>query len=359
MIPENNLIKLSWKQTLNSLIAPSDFIGETERRRQARLLSALLLALSLVGILSTVIEVLVDPAALFREPDPIMGLIGAVVLLGIYVLSRTRYYTLSAGMTVGLLFIIIHAMPIVDEAGSGWYYYAILPILLSGILFSLPVLVATAIVSMGSMLLLVTIVPQIRFDLYWTPIVYILIITVTLVAFVRHRDLVQKDRRLELEKTNEHLQREVTERKQAETERARLQQQLLESQQQVIRELSSPIIPIMDQILVMPLVGTIDSMRAREIMRALLTGIGKYRAEMVILDITGMPVIDSDIAAHLDKTIKAARLKGARVIVTGVSDAVAETIVDLGIDWRGINVMCDLQTGLVAALNSMRIKLTK
>ncbi len=115
----------------------------------------------------------------------------------------------------------------------------------------------------------------------------------------------------------------------------------------------------MERIIIVPLVGVIDSQRARETTRALLAGIGEYRAQVVILDITGVPLVDSGVAAHLDKTMQAARLKGARAIITGVSDAVAETIVDLGIDWSGIETRRDLQTGLRAALGSMGIKLTR
>jgi rsbT co-antagonist protein RsbR len=80
---------------------------------------------------------------------------------------------------------------------------------------------------------------------------------------------------------------------------------------------------------------------------------------MVILDITGVPVVDSGVADHLNKTIQAARLKGARTIITGISDAVAETIVDLGIDWTGIETLSDLQTGLVTALGGLGIKLAQ
>ncbi len=152
---------------------------------------------------------------------------------------------------------------------------------------------------------------------------------------------------------------DITAQKQAEAERERLQQQVLDVQQQVIAELSTPIIPIMERIIVMPLVGAIDSMRARDTTRALLAGISEYRAKVVILDITGVPVVDSGVAGHLDKTIQAARLKGARTIITGISDAVAEAIVDLGIDWSKIDTMRDLQTGLIAALGSMGIKLSK
>jgi rsbT co-antagonist protein RsbR len=138
-----------------------------------------------------------------------------------------------------------------------------------------------------------------------------------------------------------------------------LQQEVIEAQKQALQELSTPIIPIMDRIIVMPLVGSVDTMRARDIMRRLLAGIREHRAKVVILDITGVPIVDSGVADHLNKTVQAARLKGARTIVTGISDAVAETIVDLGIDWSGIETLSDLQTGLVVALNSLNVKLSK
>ncbi len=142
-------------------------------------------------------------------------------------------------------------------------------------------------------------------------------------------------------------------------ERDRLQQEIIEAQKRAIQELSTPIIPVMDRIIVMPLIGSIDSMRARDIMRTLLAGIREHRAKVVILDITGVLIVDSGVANHLNKTIQAARLKGARTIVTGISDAVAETIVDLGIDWGEIETLTDLRTGLVTALGSLGLRLTR
>ena len=109
----------------------------------------------------------------------------------------------------------------------------------------------------------------------------------------------------------------------------------------------------------MPLVGSIDTLRAKDIMRALLAGIREHRARVVILDVTGVPIMDSGVVNHLNKTIQAAQLKGAKAIVTGLSDAVAEAIVDLGIDWSGVTTLSDLQTGLRVALNSMGFKLGK
>ena len=104
----------------------------------------------------------------------------------------------------------------------------------------------------------------------------------------------------------------------------------------------------------MPLIGSIDSPRARDLTRALLAGISQHKARVVILDVTGVPLVDSGIANHLHKTIQAAWLKGARTIVTGISEAVAETIVDLGIDWSKIETASDLQTGLAAVLTGLK-----
>jgi rsbT co-antagonist protein RsbR len=131
-----------------------------------------------------------------------------------------------------------------------------------------------------------------------------------------------------------------------------LQQQVIEMQQQALQELSTPIIPVMEGVIVVPLIGSIDTRRARDIMRRLLAGIREHQASVVILDITGVPIVDSCVATHLNKTIQAARLKGARPIITGISGAVAETIVDLGIDWSGIETLADLQTGLQAVLQT-------
>ncbi len=149
--------------------------------------------------------------------------------------------------------------------------------------------------------------------------------------------------------------RDITERLRLEEERTQFQQQILEAQQQIIHQLSIPIIPIMDGIMVVPLIGQLDQTRAHDLTRALLKGIREQRAKVVILDITGVPLIDSGVANNLDKAIQAARLKGARTIITGISEAVAESIVELGIDWSGLETRRDLQTGLKVALKNLHV----
>lgn len=152
---------------------------------------------------------------------------------------------------------------------------------------------------------------------------------------------------------------DIHERKLLELERAELQQQVIEAQQQTLEELSTPVIPIFEQILVMPLVGAIDSDRARNVMRSLLKSIGDYQARIVILDITGVPIVDSGVANHLNKTIMAARLKGVTAIITGISEAVAETIVDLGIDWGNLETQRDLEAGLLSAFAILNLKIVQ
>jgi PAS domain S-box-containing protein len=160
------------------------------------------------------------------------------------------------------------------------------------------------------------------------------------------------ERTAELMEAHNRLQEEMIERQS-------LQQRIIEAQKQAILELSTPIIPIFDQIIVMPLVGSIDTDRAQDIMRALLSGISQYHAKIVILDITGVPLVDTGVANHLNKTVMAARLKGTQTIVTGISDAIAETIIELGIDWGDIETLRDLQSGLHGALNRMGFKLVR
>jgi rsbT co-antagonist protein RsbR len=172
----------------------------------------------------------------------------------------------------------------------------------------------------------------------------------------------------ERKRAEEELQRaytEVEERVEAQTvelrreveERERLQKEVVESQKRLIEELATPVIPVVEGIIIMPLVGSVDTMRARDITRSLLAGIREYRARVVILDITSVPIVDSGVADYLNKTVQAARLKGAQTVVTGISDAVAETIVDLGIDWGGMETLSDLQTGLRVALAEVGLRI--
>ncbi len=129
---------------------------------------------------------------------------------------------------------------------------------------------------------------------------------------------------------------------------------LLEAQRAAIRELSTPVIQVWEGILVLPIVGTVDSDRARQIMESLLTRIVETQSEIVILDITGVPMVDTAVANHLIMTVQAAKMLGARSIVTGLSPRIAQTIVELGVDLGGIATCANLRAGLEMALGSVK-----
>lgn len=117
-----------------------------------------------------------------------------------------------------------------------------------------------------------------------------------------------------------------------------------------IRELSTPVIQVHDGVLLLPIVGTIDSHRAQQIMEAVLSGVSKHQAPVMILDIAGVPVVDTQVADHLLKTTAAVKLLGARTILTGISPQVARTIVELGVDISTMETCNQLADGIERAL---------
>jgi rsbT co-antagonist protein RsbR len=120
----------------------------------------------------------------------------------------------------------------------------------------------------------------------------------------------------------------------------------IRQQQEAIRELSTPVLQIRDRLLLLPIVGIIDTHRARLITDGLLRSIRANRAKVVVMDVTGVATIDSKVANHLLQTVTAARLMGAQVIVTGLSSEVAQSLVALGIELTKLNTVGDLQGGL-------------
>lgn len=117
-----------------------------------------------------------------------------------------------------------------------------------------------------------------------------------------------------------------------------------------LQELSASLIPVFDKISVMPLVGTIDTERAKLIMENLLEGVVSQRAEVVLLDITGVPVVDTMVAHHIIQAADAVRLVGAKCMLVGIRPEIAQTIVALGINLNEFTTKSTLQRGMQAAL---------
>ncbi|OCA90518.1 hypothetical protein A8F94_01125 [Bacillus sp. FJAT-27225] len=128
-------------------------------------------------------------------------------------------------------------------------------------------------------------------------------------------------------------------------------EEALAKQREEINEVSAPVIQLFDRIVIMPLVGTIDEKRAMTIMENLLQGIEKQKAEIVFLDISGVPTIDTFVAQTLISTTRAAKLLGTESIIVGMRPEIAQTIIGLGINLNEIRTFGSLNTGLSYALN--------
>ena len=126
-------------------------------------------------------------------------------------------------------------------------------------------------------------------------------------------------------------------------------ERVIRQQQEAIRELSTPVLQVRERLLILPIIGVIDPQRARQLTEQLLQGIRTNRAKVVVIDITGVPVMDAKVANHLVQTVEAARLLGATVIITGLSPEIAQTLVTIGVDLGKMNTVGDLQGGIEEA----------
>lgn len=157
-----------------------------------------------------------------------------------------------------------------------------------------------------------------------------------------------KERTAELEKLNQALRVEIEERKQAE--------EIISRQTQEIIEVSTPVIQIWEGIVSVPLIGTLDSMRAQQLMEQLLEKIVATGSLVALLDVTGVPAIDSKTARHLLETISAVRLLGAEVVLTGIRPAIARTLAQLGVDLSNVNTRSSFSAGLLHALTLLKLR---
>jgi rsbT co-antagonist protein RsbR len=122
-----------------------------------------------------------------------------------------------------------------------------------------------------------------------------------------------------------------------------------QQQEAIIRELSTPALQLREGLIMLPIIGLLDSARARQLTEQLLRAIRANRAKVVVIDITGVAAVDSKVANHLLQTVDACGLMGAKVIVTGMSPEIAQTVVTIGVDLSRMNSVVDLQSGIEEA----------
>ena len=126
-------------------------------------------------------------------------------------------------------------------------------------------------------------------------------------------------------------------------------ERVIREQQAAIRELSTPVLQVRERLVILPIIGVLDSQRARQLTEQLLMTIQANRAKVVVIDITGVASIDMTVANHLVQTVKASRLMGASAIITGLSSEIAQTLVTIGVDLSKMNAVGDLQGGIEEA----------
>jgi rsbT co-antagonist protein RsbR len=126
-------------------------------------------------------------------------------------------------------------------------------------------------------------------------------------------------------------------------------EEIITQQQEAIRELSTPVLQLREGMLILPIVGMVDTDRARKLTTSLLEAIRSKRARAVVMDITGVPIVDSKVANHIVQACEAARLMGARVILTGISSDIAQALVGIGAVLHGVQTIGDLQGGIEQA----------
>ncbi|EUA50831.1 STAS domain protein [Mycobacterium xenopi 3993] len=136
-------------------------------------------------------------------------------------------------------------------------------------------------------------------------------------------------------------------------------ERIIRQQQEAIRELSTPVLQVREQLLILPIIGVLDSQRARQLTEQLLRAIRNNRAKVVVIDITGVPTIDSTVANHLVQTVDASGLMGASVIITGLSSEIALTLVTIGLDLSKMNAVGDLQGGIEEAERLLGYEVTR
>jgi rsbT co-antagonist protein RsbR len=136
-------------------------------------------------------------------------------------------------------------------------------------------------------------------------------------------------------------------------------EELIARQQEEMLELSTPVVKLWDGVIALPMIGTLDSARTQIVMESLLQRIVETGAEIAIIDITGVPTVDTLVAQHLLKTVTAIRLMGADCIISGIRPQIAQTIVHLGIDLEGITTKATLADALAIALKRAGLTVTR
>ncbi|WP_437589412.1 AAA family ATPase [Sorangium sp. So ce1000] len=161
----------------------------------------------------------------------------------------------------------------------------------------------------------------------------------------------------QLSAVNDRLQVELAERERLQEERVRMQEEIIQAQRDRLFELSTPFIPITDEIMVMPIIGSIDDRRAAQMLETAMQGVAASSAKVVIVDVTGVKSVDTSVASRLMSLAQAVGLLGSKAILTGLRPAVAQSLVALGVDLGSIETRSNLKAGIAYAMRRTSARL--
>jgi anti-anti-sigma regulatory factor len=368
---------------IRQLLAAPVFDDE-EKTRTARVLNAVLLTLLVTAVLTVILIVmslLYGPPIEFSSAFTLLaGVVLAVAIGGLLILARRGYVRLTSIVLLSLLWLFMTAW-ICGVSGiasdSSPLEYALIIVLAGLLLGGRGAVVFTLISALAvagafyieiSGLIKIAHDDAVIMDMVLTAVPVILVGLLLRYAVnsliealrrARKNELAQAEANRELQAVRMSLEQRVTERTQELAEMVKVQQHLLDDQQhllETIQEMSTPVVPVMKGIIVLPLVGTIDSRRAEHVVEALLAGIQAHRARVALMDITGVPVVDTAVAQLLLQAAAAARLLGTEVVLVGIRPEVAQTIVGLGVDLSEITTRADLQSGVEYAQRALRVR---
>jgi rsbT co-antagonist protein RsbR len=351
---------ITWLMTIGS--------PDEEVRRRGRMLIVLTLGLIALSLL------LLPTTATAENPLSALIVVGLSFVCYAIVLALARYGYVAAG---GLLIIALTALGTLLSSGNSIQsfnslYFLILSLQVASlVLRPIQIWIVLALLLAGVLLKAILSPSAPLAEPIGQAIVFSVLLLLTLVALVgflsgratmralaevRAARVAAESSAAELVQSNTDLETRVGERTialqnaLAEVEqRAAEQARLLEENQQqreMIRDLSVPVLPVSTATLVMPLVGILDSQRLALAQEQALGAIERARARYLALDITGVPLVDSQVAQGLIGVVQAARLLGTEVVLVGVRPEVAQAIVGLGIDLRGIRTFSDLQSAI-------------
>jgi rsbT co-antagonist protein RsbR len=347
-------------------------VADPLERRQAVMVQVILLGMIISSVFSL-------PLALFTSAEPFMQLVNGVGLLMILVPAAGGLALLRSGRfrsgvmlnSVGLVLALVVFGVLFGPLRQPSIIAAMLmPLALAGLLVGRRELVVIGVLSLVSLTVviwfelqpgsMVGFVPPLGNMLVVTAGGLTLLMVVFGLFFDQFRSSFTRAlrealaREHELEALRSNLEATVV----ARTAELQATVDQLQASQATVRELGAPVLPVLPGVLVAPLIGTVDTARASDLAAAVLAAIDRTHARHLILDITGVPVVDTHVTLALLRTAEAARLLGAEALLVGVSAEVAQTIVTLGVDLRAIRIYPNLQEAVTHLLGASAMHTT-